>query len=90
MNELTIRVIVALFGIPILLFAILKGGIYFFSIVIIIALLSQWELYKIIQSKDMQVFTFPGYLLGVIILYFTAYGADKYLIIVSLVWIRSE
>ena len=62
----------------------LKGGIYFFSIVIIIALLSQWELYKIIQSKDMQVFTFPGYLLGVIILYFTAYGADKYLIIVSL------
>ena len=84
MNELAIRVIVALIGIPLLLFVILKGDLYFFSIIIIIAVLAQWELYKILRSKDMQVFTFSGYLLGVVILYLTAYGFNKYMILVSL------
>jgi phosphatidate cytidylyltransferase len=84
MNELTIRVIVALIGIPLLLFVILKGDLYFFSIVLIIALLSQWELYKILQSKNMQVFPYPGHILGIIVLYFAAFGWDKYMLMLSL------
>jgi len=83
MNELTIRIIVALIGIPLLLFVILKGDIYFFSIIVLIAVLSQWELYKILQSKKIQVSTLPGYSLGMILLYFIAYGSDKFLILVS-------
>ena len=84
MNELTIRVIVALIGIPLLLFVILKGEIYFFSIIIIIAVISQWELYKILKTKNINVSVIPGYSLGMLLLYFTAYGSDKVLILLSL------
>jgi len=83
MSELTIRVLVALVGIPLLLFVILQGEIYFFSIIVIIAIISQWEMYKILQSKKIHVSIVPGYTLGMLLLYFTAYGFDKNLILVS-------
>ena len=83
MSELTIRVLVALVGIPLLLFVILQGEIYFFSIIVIIAIISQWEMYKILQSKKIHVSIVPGYTLGMLLLYFTAYGFEKNLILVS-------
>jgi phosphatidate cytidylyltransferase len=81
MNELSIRIIVALFGIPLLLFVTLQGGIYFFVIILIVAALSQWEFYRMVKSKQMLAFTFPGYLLGILSIYFIGYGFNKYLII---------
>jgi phosphatidate cytidylyltransferase len=83
MNELTIRVLVALVGIPLLLFVILQGDIYFFSVIVLIAVISQWEIYKILQSKKIHVSIIPGYTLGMLLLYFTAYGMDNNLILLS-------
>ena len=74
MSELTIRVLVALVGIPLLLFVILKGEIYFFSVIVLIAVISQWEIYKILKSKEIHVSVIPGYTLGMLLLYFTAYA----------------
>ena len=83
MSELTIRVLVALVGIPLLLFVILEGDIYFFSVIVLIAVISQWEIYKILQSKEIHVSIIPGYTLGMLLLYFTAYGMNNNLILLS-------
>jgi len=74
MKELGVRVAVAAVGIPLLVFVVLKGDIYFFIITVIIALVGQWELYKLVGQKGMQVWTIPGYLLGLGILYGTGFG----------------
>jgi phosphatidate cytidylyltransferase len=74
MKELGVRVAVAAVGIPLLVFVVLKGDIYFFIITVIIAVVGQWELYKLVGQKGMQVWTIPGYLLGLGILYGTGYG----------------
>lgn len=83
MSELTIRVLVALVGIPLLLYVILQGDIYFFSVIVLIAVISQWEVYKILQFKKIHVSVIPGYILGMLLLYFTAYGLNKNLILLS-------
>ncbi len=83
MSELTIRVLVALVGIPLLLGVILQGDIYFFSVIVLIAAISQWEIYKILQCKKIHVSVIPGYTLGMLLLYFTAYGMNKNLVLLS-------
>ncbi|HES58817.1 MAG TPA: hypothetical protein ENO18_00170, partial [Caldithrix sp.] len=83
MGELSIRILVALLGIPLLLFVILQGDIYFFSVIVLIAVISQWEMYKILQSKAIHISIIPGYALGILLLFFTAYGFNTNLILIS-------
>jgi len=63
MAELTRRILVALFGIPILMTATFLGDWFFFSVIVIISSVSQWEFYKIQTKKEI----FPQSITGVIV-----------------------
>jgi phosphatidate cytidylyltransferase len=68
MNELTKRVIVAIFGIPLLLSSAFLGGWYFFTILSIVSIIAQWEFYKIQEKKEIYPQTSIGILAGFLIL----------------------
>jgi len=54
-SNLTKRILVAIIGIPLLLFIIFKGGyfLYFFSL--LIAILGSWELAAMLLSKNIEI-----------------------------------
>jgi len=85
MKELPIRVAVAVVGIPILVFSILKGEIYYFLVICLISVLGQWEMYKLLKSKDMKSQKISGYILGLGILYLVGYGYNEYVFILILI-----
>lgn len=69
MSENTKRILVSLIGIPLILGSIYLGGIYFFIVVVIIALVSQLEFYNIAQHKNLRINRIIGLLAGFVILY---------------------
>jgi phosphatidate cytidylyltransferase len=68
MSELTKRIIVATFGIPLLIGVTFKGGWYFFVIIAIVSIVAQWEFYKIQEKKQIFTQNFSGILVGLLIL----------------------
>ena len=68
MKELITRVIVALFGIPLLVFLIWKGEWYFFSLITIISIGGQIEFYNSAKQKDIRAQYIPGILITVLII----------------------
>jgi len=86
LKKLGHRVLVALFGIPIIVFLVLKGGWAFVLLVLIINLLSQHEFYKLTELKQMLPLKILG-LIGTILLTISVYkfGADQPWIIIALV-----
>lgn len=81
MKDLPLRLAVAAFGIPILVFSILKGHIYFFLIIVLISVVGQWELYNLLKAKEMHAQRLPGIMLGLGLLYLVAFGGNDMLII---------
>lgn len=81
MKELAIRIIVAVFGIPLIVFAVLRGELYFFGLIVLIAVLGQWELYRFQELKDAIPQRIPGVLLGVILLYSIGFGLTSWALI---------
>jgi phosphatidate cytidylyltransferase len=63
MKELLQRVLVAVIAIPALIFAILEGGIWFYALIFVIALIGQWEFYRLAAAKE----AFPRKTAGYII-----------------------
>ena len=51
-NELLIRVIIGIIGIPLIIFAVLHGGIFFFLFAFMLNGLCQYELLKMFENKD--------------------------------------
>lgn len=68
MNELAKRVIVAIFGIPLLIGTAFMGGWYFFTILSLVSIIAQWEFYKIQEKKEVYPQTIIGILAGFLIL----------------------
>lgn len=68
MKDLTKRVIVAFFGIPLLISATYMGGWYFYSIIIIVSTVSLWEFYTIQKNKNIFPQRITGLIAGLIIL----------------------
>lgn len=73
MKDLPLRILVAVIGIPILIFSVLKGGLYFLFIVALIAVLGQLELFSILKSKEIYAQRALSILSGLTILYLTAF-----------------
>ncbi|MCU0644817.1 MAG: phosphatidate cytidylyltransferase, partial [bacterium] len=86
LKKLGHRVLVALFGIPIIVFLVLKGGWALVLLVLIINLLAQYEFYKLAELKQMLPLKILG-LIGTILLTISVYqfGADQPWIIIALV-----
>jgi len=68
MNELIKRIGVALIGIPLLVGLTYLGGWYFFGLIVVIGLVSQWEFYQIQRIKGYHPQNFSGLFFGFLIL----------------------
>lgn len=68
MNELSKRILVALFGIPVVLTLIFLGGWYFFLLILIISLVAQWEFYEMQKKKHFKPQRLNGLITGTMIL----------------------
>lgn len=68
MNELSKRILVAIFGIPVITVLIFLGQWYFFGLVLLISLIAQWEFYAMQKRKDIRPQVFNGLLSGILLL----------------------
>jgi len=68
MNELTKRIIVAVFGIPTILVLIFLGDWYFFTLILIISFVAQLEFYDMQIKKDYRPQRVNGVIAGILIL----------------------
>ncbi len=84
MKELAQRILVAIFGIPLLLFVIYKGGVYFFGLIVIVAVVGQWELYRMTENKDIKPQLLIGIINGLILLSVIQFGTPNWSIAVFL------
>lgn len=78
MKQLTTRIIVAVFGIPVLIFCIWQGNYWFFAAIVIMTLLGQYELYDLMREKDVFPQIWPGLALTLLMLYIIGYGAGAW------------
>ena len=77
MKELPLRLAVAAVGIPLVVYAVLEGGLYFFSLIVLIALIGQWELYNLLEQKKSFAQRILGLILGFLILYEVQFGVSS-------------
>ena len=78
LKNLAFRVLVSIFGIPLILFTIYKGGYPFLFLVLIINVLSQYEFYKLAEKKDALPLTYVGIVIGICMtLMFYFQGIEK-------------
>lgn len=64
MNNLTIRILVALVGIPLVLLLTFAGGIYFFGFIALISALALYEYYSLAKAKGVSPQMFLGLMFG--------------------------
>ena len=69
MSELAKRICVAAFGIPLLLGVTYLGGWYFFSIVLLVSIVAQWEFYQIQKNKKIFPQDISGLMVGIFVLF---------------------
>jgi len=74
MKDLPLRLLVALIGIPLILFCILKGGLWFFGLLLVIAISGQREAFLLFRAKEVKVQLLPGILLGLALLSGVQFG----------------
>ncbi len=84
MKELSIRVAVAVVGIPLLLFVILKGGTFFYTFSVIVTLIGQWEMYHLFERKGGKPNVMSGIFLGQIVLATIFLNWQPYLIVLGI------
>jgi len=85
MSNTTKRILVGIIGIPIFLFLIYKGGIYFLILSVILCGIALWELYTMFSKKDFSpLIAFPILLSATaIVLNYTSMGSAIYLLMLS-------
>lgn len=74
MKELTKRVFVAIWGIPLLLILSYLGSYYFFALILVINGVTLFEFYSIYKEKQVYPYRWLGISLGSIFLIFTYYN----------------
>ncbi|MBC8180805.1 phosphatidate cytidylyltransferase [candidate division KSB1 bacterium] len=81
------RILVAIFGAPLIIFLILNGGIAFAVLILIINLAAQYEFYKLTEHKGMLPIKILG-LAGTVIITFSfyKYGIEKLWLIVLILF----
>ncbi len=77
MKELLIRISVAIIGIPLLIFLVWQGGLWFLTFILIIAVLGQWEMYRMLEQKQVVPQKLAGILLGLSIVMLTYTGFSE-------------
>ena len=78
LKNLALRVLVAIFGIPLILFTLYKGSYPLLFLVLIINIFSQYELYKLAEKKNASPLKYVGILFGVFMtLIFFFQGIEK-------------
>ncbi len=86
MKELAVRVAVAIVGIPLLLFVILKGGIFFYLLSVVVTVLGQWEMYQLLRQKGSQPMIIAGLFSGQILLAIIYSGSNPLLYLLLLIF----
>jgi phosphatidate cytidylyltransferase len=81
LSNLASRVLVALIGIPIVVFLTLKGGFYFFSFIAIVSFLSLHEFYDMVQKKNTLPLKWFGLIFGLIINFVFLYERIRFSIL---------
>lgn len=91
MKELTKRIFVAVWGIPLLLILSYLGGYYFLGLILIINGMMLIEFFSIYQSKEIYSYKWLALFMGTLLLIFTFYGliSELNLIILASVTIIS-
>ena len=85
-KKLGLRVLVATFGAPLIIYLILKGGLPFLILILFINLISQYEFYKLTEIKGMLPLKILGLIGTVFItLSFYKYGIEKLWLIVLII-----
>ncbi|MGD9489912.1 MAG: phosphatidate cytidylyltransferase [Calditrichaceae bacterium] len=94
MKEFLTRVAVAIVGIPLLIFLIWEGGVYFLGLMVLIASVGQWELYRLTQAKTTNAQNILGIITTLAILQQVHFGVNNYgvsfLILMVLIIFASE
>lgn len=67
MSNLTVRVLVALVGIPLILLLVLAGGFYFFAFVAVVSGLALHEFYMLARAKGTRPQVWLGLLFGLLV-----------------------
>jgi phosphatidate cytidylyltransferase len=88
-KKLGFRVLVSIFGIPIIVSLVLIGGLPFVGLVLLINLLAQYEFYKLTELKQMLPLKILGLVGAVLItISFYKFGIEKlWLIIIALFYV---
>lgn len=84
MSNTTIRILVGVIGIPLFLFLIYMGGVYFLVLSIILSSIAMWEFYTMFKSMELhplKVFPIIISVSGIILDYFYPGSAINFLII---------
>ena len=68
MPELIKRIIVGIFGIPLVVYLVFLGGWYFFLLIFIISTVAQWEFYRMQKKSQIQPQIINGMIAGIICL----------------------
>lgn len=90
MGELTKRVLVAIFGIPLVVFLIFKNSWYFLILLIVISGVALWEFYGIQSRNEIKPQKYAGILLSLLLLilnHLQNYTALFILAVFGAVWI---
>lgn len=83
MKELTKRVLVAVFGIPLLLGLSYLGGYYFLALILIINGRTLYEFYSLFEKKQVYAYRWLGILLGSTFLILAFYDLHSWMIILA-------
>lgn len=67
MSNLTQRILTAVVAIPLVLVAVWMGGWIFVGLLLLVALLAQWEVYGLLQASGIQPYSMLGLVLGALV-----------------------
>ncbi len=89
MTELNKRIMVALWGIPLLLFLSYMGGYYFLALILLINAMALWEFYNMFTGKTIYAYRNAGVALSTLFListfFYPAYGQTFFFLIIAVV-----
>jgi phosphatidate cytidylyltransferase len=81
LGELTKRILTAIVGIPILIFALIKGGYVLLTLIAFAAVIGLWEFFHIMELRGYKPIKTAGYLSGLIIVFSSYFFRDYFLML---------
>lgn len=91
MSNTATRILVGAIGIPLFLFIIFKGGIYFLILSLLLSCIALWEFYTMFKSTEMQPLKIlPGIItIALFILSYSGYKAEGLILLAGIILICS-